>query len=87
MIRCMRTTLRIDDGLLAAAKAQAARTGRTLTSLFEDALRAFLALEKRPGRQRRKKLPTFDGGGLQPGVDLDHSAGLLDVMEGPGATR
>jgi hypothetical protein len=79
--------MRIDDGLLAAAKEHAARTGRTLTALFEDALRTFLALEKRPDRGEGKALPTFDGGGLCPGVDLDSSADLLDVMEGPGATR
>lgn len=78
--------MRIDDGLLTAAKEYAARTGRTLTSLFEDALRTFLALEKRSGRGRRGSLPTFDGGGIQPGVDLDNSADLLDLMEGPGAT-
>ncbi len=29
------------------------------------------------------ELPTFGGDGLQPGVDLDDSAALLDVM-GPG---
>jgi hypothetical protein len=78
--------MRIDDGLLKAAKEYAARTGRTLTSLFEDALRTFLALENRSGRGRRGKLPTFDGGGTQSGVDLDNSADLLDLMEGPGAT-
>ena len=79
--------MRIDDGLLAAAKEHAARTGRTLTSLFEDALRAFLALEKTSKRPEPTALPTFDGGGLCPGVDLDSSADLLDVMEGPRAAR
>lgn len=82
----MRTTVRLDDRLLAAAKEHAARTGRTLTAVLEDALRTLLALERRP-RTRRLKLPTFDGGGLQPGVDLDNSADLLDVMEGSDAAR
>jgi hypothetical protein len=27
-------------------------------------------------------LPTFGGNGLQPGVDLDDTAGLLDIMNG-----
>jgi len=83
----MRTTVRLDDDLLADVKEHAVRSGRTLTSVFEDALRAFLALERRPRSTRRPKLPTFDGGGLQPGVDLDSSADLLEVMEDPGATR
>jgi hypothetical protein len=34
------------------------------------------------GRRRRKRLPTFKGGGLRPGVDLSDSAGLLDLMDG-----
>jgi hypothetical protein len=83
----MRTTVRLDEQLLSAAKEHASKTGRTLTALLEDALRAFLALETRPRSRRRTKLPTFSGGGLQPGVDLDNAADLLDLMEGPGATR
>jgi hypothetical protein len=83
----MRTTIRVDDGLLAAAKERAARTGRTLTALFEDALRAFLARDPRPRERGAVRLPTFDGGGPQPGVDLDNTADLLDLMEGRDATR
>jgi hypothetical protein len=83
----MRTTIRLDDDLLSAAKQHAAKTGRTLTSLFEDALRAFLAVEQRPSTRRRTRLPTFDGGGLQSGVDLDNTADLLDLMEGSDADR
>ncbi len=83
----MRTTVRLDDQLLTAAKEHAARTGRTLTALLEDALRTFLALESRQTRRRPLRLPTFGDGGLQPGIDLDNTADLLDLMEGPGATR
>ncbi len=79
--------MRLDDQLLTAAKEHAARTGRTLTALLEDALRTFLALESRPKNRRPLQLPTFGDGGLQPGVDLDNTADLLDLMEGPGATR
>lgn len=77
----MRTTIRLDPDLLARAKALAARTGRTLTAVIEDALRAALA----PGRGRKRTdrtlLPTFGSGGVRPGVDLDDTAALLDVME------
>ena len=83
----MRTTVRLDDQLLTDAKEHAARTGRTLTALLEDALRALLALENRPERRRSRTLPAYGEGGLQPGVDLDNSADLLDLMEGPGAAR
>ena len=83
----MRTTVRLDDQLLTDAKAHAARTGRTLTALLEDALRAFLALENRPRRGRPRKLPTFGDGGLRPGVDLDDSAALQEVMDGRDGAR
>jgi hypothetical protein len=77
----MRTTVRLDPHLLAEAKTFAAANGRTLTALIEDALRESL---RRRGAKRAKsvvKLPTFQGKGLQPGVDLDNSAALLDLME------
>jgi hypothetical protein len=75
----MRTTIRIDDHLLAAAKARAARTGRTLTAVIEDALRKALA-EEPAERSTSVRLPTFPGR-LRPGVDLDDSAALLDLMD------
>jgi hypothetical protein len=81
----MRTTVRLDDGLLAQAKREAARRGMTLTSLIELGLR--LALRRpRPGpRDTRIQLPVSRArGGTVPGVDLDDSAAVLDRMDGVG---
>lgn len=78
----MRTTIRIDDELLAEAKARAASSGRTLNSLVEDALREALARRPAAGVQHPIELPTFGGSQLRPGVDLDDSAALLDLMKG-----
>jgi hypothetical protein len=77
----MRTTIRLDDQLLAAAKQAAARSGRTLTAVIEDALRQALAEAKRSKRTAPERLPTFRGEGLQPGVDLDDTAALLGLMD------
>ena len=81
MFRCMRTTVRLDERLLAAAKKHAAETGRTFTALLEDSLRETLA--RKAARRSRKpvRLKTVRGTGLRPGVDLDDSASLLDLME------
>ena len=76
----MRTTIRIDDQLLVEAKTRAAATGRTLNEIVDDALRA--AFARRDGGGRRVALPVFKGGRLLPGVDLDDSAALEDVMDG-----
>jgi plasmid stability protein len=75
----MRTTINLDDDLLAEAKLVAARTGRSLTAVVEDALRESLRRRHLPGREVVKP-PVFGEGGLQPGVDLDDSAALLDLM-------
>jgi hypothetical protein len=79
----MRTTIKLDDDLLLEAKEIAARTGRTLADVVEDAVRESLA-RRRQARQRpeRRTLPSFGGGGLRPGVDLDDNAALLDLMDG-----
>lgn len=78
----MRTTIRLDERLLAQAKELAARTGRTLTAVIEEALRHELASTGRSRRRKdRAELPTFDGGGLQPGVNLDSNAELLELMD------
>ena len=76
----MRTTIDLDDALLAEAKQVAARTGRTLTAVVEDALRQSLHRRHQTTRQAID-LPVFGEGGTQPGVDLDDSAALLDLME------
>jgi hypothetical protein len=77
----MRTTIRLDGQLLAEAKQFAARNGRTLTSVIEDALRKTLADSKRSKKAQPPKIPTFLGDGLQAGVDLDDTAALLSLMD------
>ena len=78
-----RTTLRLDDELLTQAKELAGRTNRTLTSLIEDALREVLAREADHLDHSAKplNLPTYGGGWIRPGVDIDNSAAILDLME------
>lgn len=77
----MRTTVRLDPHLLAEAKKVAAASGSTLTAVIENALReSFGRRDERPARAK-VKIPTFRGRGLQPGVSLDDSAGLLELME------
>jgi hypothetical protein len=78
----MRTTIRFDNRLLVQAKKLAAERGTTLTALLEDALRETLARRKPSRRRAKVRLTTFGGGGVQPHVDLDDTASLLDRMEG-----
>jgi hypothetical protein len=80
MLICMRTTLNLDDRLVKDVKARAVEQGRTFTSLVEEALRALIDERETPAAHRIE-LPTWAGGGLLPGVDLDDHDGLRDVLE------
>jgi predicted transcriptional regulator len=79
-----RTTIRLDDHLLAEVKELAIRSNRTLTAVIEDALREVIARQdQQGGAGEQAELPTYAGGWVRAGVDIDDSAALLDVMEGP----
>lgn len=76
----MRTTIRIDDALYREVKARAARSGRTVAAVLEDAVRRGLAPTKRARRDRYTIRPTGKGG-LRPGVDLSSNAALAEAMD------
>lgn len=77
----MRTTVRLDPDLLAAAKLRAVESGKTLTAVLEEALRESLARRAAAVKARPLRLKTFKGSGVRAGVDLDDSASLLDLMD------
>jgi hypothetical protein len=77
----MRTTISIDDALLAEAKRIAVGRRCSLSELLSEALREFVTARKSPGPSQAVRLLTFKGQGIQPGVDLDHNASLVDLME------
>jgi hypothetical protein len=79
----MRTTVRLNEGLMREVKAEATRRGETVTALIERGLRLVLASAAKPAQRRRVVLPVSkQRGGTLPGVDLNNSAALLDIMEG-----
>jgi hypothetical protein len=78
----MRTTVRLEDGLLDQARREAQRRGQTLTALIDQGLRMVLA--QPPRRRKRFVLPVSrQTGGLQPGVDLNNSVALWDLLDAP----
>jgi antitoxin component of RelBE/YafQ-DinJ toxin-antitoxin module len=74
----MKTTLNIDDSVMAELKHEAARQGRTMSEMVETALR--LLLRSRAKRGALPPLPTFHGGGEL--VDIADRAALYQAMEG-----
>ena len=77
----MRTTIRLDDGLLDEAKRLAVRHGTTLTAIIEESLRERLARSRAVAPGQRTRLKTTGEGGVLPGIDLDDSASLLEMMD------
>ncbi len=78
----MRTTIRIDDDLYRAVKERAARSGRTIAAVLEDAVRA--GLQPAPGGgavPSRYTVPVTGSGGLAPGVDLSSNAAVQEVLD------
>jgi hypothetical protein len=57
----MKTTLNIDDTVMADLKRDAARQGRTMSELVETALRMLLRSQRKRGPM--PALPTFRSGG------------------------
>jgi hypothetical protein len=76
----MRTTLSIDDALLARAKARAAGEGVTLGQYVEESLRCTLATAAQESR-RPVRLTTVGGTGPRPGVDLTDTGQLFELLD------
>lgn len=79
----MRTTLDIDDALLAKAKSQAAKERTSLTCLIEQGLALRLRPRKATTKQKRPALPVYAGkGGLRATVrDAASHRALLDAAD------
>jgi len=78
----MRTTIRLKETLLHQAKRFAMRRNISFTSLVEESLIERMEREKKVKKKtKRVRLPVFHGDGVQPGIDLNDSAALLDTME------
>ena len=77
----MRTTINLPDELIGQIKKLAAASHSTVTALIEDALREALARRRRTGRREQVILKTYGKRGLLPGVDIDDTASMLDLME------
>ena len=78
MVIWMKTTLNIDDSVMARLKKEAARRGCTMSELVESALRLLLTSKETP--RSIPSLPVFRSGG--PLVDIADRDALYDAMEG-----
>ena len=77
----MRTTINLPDDLFREVKKHAHATGRTFTDVVQDAIREALARKIQRNTSRAGVRLPVSRGAPQPGVDLDDSAALLELMD------
>ena len=81
MVSHLKTTLNIDDTVMARLRREAARQNRTMSELVEAALRLLLHSPQQKARKKKlPPLPRFRGGRYL--VDISNRDALYDVMEG-----
>lgn len=78
----MKTTLNLNDQLIADAKALAAQQRTSLTRLIEEGLQLRLRAKADAAKRGRVRLPVFKGrGGLVAGVDPSSNKALLEALD------
>ncbi len=77
----MRTTISLDDRVYAEFKILAARSGESVSSVIERAMRRYL-LDRDPGPSEvLPALPTMTSGGVRPGIDLDDMSRVREILD------
>jgi hypothetical protein len=77
----VRTTVTLEDHLFVEAKVAAARAHMSFGALVEEALRSYLLRSAHRGAQPARSIPVAHSGGIRPGVDLDDSSMMLDMLD------
>lgn len=78
MVYHIKTTLNIDDTVMAQLKRESVRQGRTMSELVETALRSLFRSRRKPADL--SPLPVFHSGGAL--VDIADRDALYQAMEG-----
>lgn len=74
----MRTTITLDDRLLAQLKKKAAESGTSVSRLIEQAVRLFIRAPKASKPQERFELVTFGRGGRFSRQNVDKTSRLIE---------
>ena len=78
----MRTTIDIQDELLARAKQFASSCNKRLADVVNDALQQALSRVGQPATgQEPFHLVTYGSGGVKPGIDLSDNGSIQDALD------
>ncbi len=78
----MRTTIALPDPILDAVRREALARHVSISRYIAGAVQDKLAQEARESKEAYRPLVTYKGQGLKVGVDLNDTAGLLELMDG-----
>lgn len=78
----MRTTLTLDDDVLAKLKSEARKSGRPFKQVVNEYLRLGLSL-RRSAKSVKPFVVTARAMGVRRGLDYDNLGELLEQIEGP----
>lgn len=77
----MRTTISLDDRVYAEFKVLAARSGESVSSVIERAMRRYLLDRDAGPSEALPALPTMRSGGVRPGIDLDDMSRVREILD------
>jgi hypothetical protein len=77
----MRTTITLDDRLLAQLKRRASESGTSVSKLVEQAVRLFIRTPRSPALQESFELVTFGLDGRFSRQNIDKTAALLEAED------
>ena len=78
----VRTTVTLDDDVIARVKLQSKSRGVSFRDALNDLLRAALISQEHPPQKRTLKIEPISMG-LRPGLSYDDIESLLEYSEGP----
>jgi hypothetical protein len=81
MLRCVRTTVTLDDDVAIELERRQTQLGVTFKAALNEALRAGLTALEKPSRLHRTQTRTFDLGECSL-PDIDSYADVLALVEG-----
>lgn len=77
----MRTTLHLDEDLVAQLKSESRQTGRSFRDIINETLRHGLGIPQVVAPREPFRIEARDLGALKPGLSLDKLGELLDQAE------
>jgi hypothetical protein len=75
----MRTTITLDERLMAQLKRRAAEQGTSVSRLIEQAVRLFVRTPRTPAKSSAFELITFGAGGRFSRLNIDKTSALIEA--------